>query len=90
MDVNQRKAVETVLNSENISRQQNEEIDSFIRLRMVNFMKVDFQDRLSKKMRIVWTKPYFFMKHLKSLHLTIKSAMRANGQIITCSEKQNF
>ena len=53
VDVNQRKAVEIVLNSKNISREQNEEIDSFIHLRMVNFMKVDFQDRLSKKMRIV-------------------------------------
>ena len=30
VDVNERKAVEIVLNSENISRQQNKEIDSFI------------------------------------------------------------
>ena len=29
--------------------QQNQEIDSFIRWRMVNFMKVDFQATLSKK-----------------------------------------
>ena len=41
-------------------------------------------------MRIAETKPYFFMKHLKSLHLTIKTAMRASEQIITCSENQIF
>ena len=47
VDVNHRKAVEIILNSEKISRQQNQEIDSFIRWRMVNFMKVDFQARVS-------------------------------------------
>ena len=31
VDVNHRKAVEIILNSEKISRQQNQEIDSFIR-----------------------------------------------------------
>ena len=89
MDVNQRKAVEIVLNSENISREQNEEIDSFIHLRMVNFMKVDFQDRLSKKCTL-FRRSRIFMKHLKSLHLTIKSAIRAREQIITFGENRNF
>ena len=51
--VNHRKAVEIILNPQTISRQQNQEIDSFIRWRMVNFMKVDFQARLGKKMGIV-------------------------------------
>ena len=60
MDVNQRKAVEIVLNSENISRQQNEEIDSFIRWRMANFMKVDFQDRLSKNAHCLDEAVFFY------------------------------
>ena len=34
-----------ILISDNISRQQNQEIDSFIRWKMVNFIKVDFQER---------------------------------------------
>ena len=60
MDVSHRKAVEIILNSENISGQQNQEMDSFICWRMVNFMKIDFQARSSKRMGIVQTKPYFF------------------------------
>ena len=55
VDVNHGKAVEIILNSEKISRQQNQEIDSFIRWRMVNFMKVDFQARVSKRMAIFKT-----------------------------------
>ena len=57
---------------------------------MANFMKVDFQDRLSKNAHCLDEAVFFFMKHLKSLHLTIKSAMRASEQIITCSEKSKF
>ena len=53
VDANHRKAVEIILNSENISRQQDQEIYSFICWRMVNFMKVDLQARLSKRMGIV-------------------------------------
>ena len=60
MDVNQRKAVKIVLNSEIISRQQNEEIDSFIRCRMVNFIKADFQDKLSKNVHCLDEAVFFY------------------------------
>ena len=49
-------------------------------------MKVDFQARLSKKNGHCSDEAVFFLKHLKSLHLIIKSAMRASEQIITCCE----
>ena len=80
MDVNQRKAVEIILNSESISRQQNEEIDSFIRWRMVNIMKVDFQDRLSKNRHCLEEAVFLYETFVISLHPTIKSAMHYNVQ----------
>ena len=58
MDVHQRKAVEIILNSDKISRQQ-QTIDSFIRWQMVNFIKVNFQASLSKRKGVVERVPYF-------------------------------
>ena len=85
MDVNHREAVEIILNSENNSSKQNQEIDSFIRRQMVNFMKIGFQTRLSKRMGIVQTKPYFFYKtfEIATPDNFVKSAIRASEQIIT-------
>ena len=53
VDANRRKAVEISLNSDKISRQRNQVIESFVRLQLIIFIKVDFQAGLSKRKGII-------------------------------------
>ena len=54
---------------------------------MANFMKVDFQDRLSENAHCL-DEAVFFYETFENL--IIKSVMRASEQIIVCSENRNL